>query len=424
MGIVTWIGTSNDYSLDRTLRLSTDDSTDESASLLSDRDSAAEEVRAVATKIANLEQALETQQAINQSERDQLREDFRLMFEELHQTLDSNASLVPVEMIFDSIDEVSNRLRQLETEQTISSEHTGEVPTEPTQFVWYESSDQGDRLLINGQFIESELISADPASPYHTETALLQSPPRQAHYTIPPTTTLLHATAMTALVGRIPVNGRLHDPWRFKIIVGAANLAANGHTIPQLAGMLWAGTARGDFSLSCVSGNVDTATFIFLDGSIQTTQIKADPDGSSNGLGWISDEYGNPCIAGDLKSNAIRYLTQATLVNTTQATAEAIANAQTDSSIDPQTGESTTRLTGDIDQYVAGYATQQSLSEISKWLAERQLTSFDAIYVPAGKEVAIHIEEPILIDHDPSGRKVHYAGENAPLFTATQGWTD
>ena len=56
----------------------------------------------------------------------------------------------------------------------------------------------------------------------------------------------------------------------FKIITGADNLAANGLTVPGVQGMVWSGTAVGDWTLACVTGRLDSVTFVFDDGTIRT----------------------------------------------------------------------------------------------------------------------------------------------------------
>ena len=73
-------------------------------------------------------------------------------------------------------------------------------------------------------------------------------------YTVPRNATLIGSTAMTALVGRVPVRGQVRDPMPFKVITGADNLAANGLSVPGVQGMVWSGTAIGDWTLSCVTG--------------------------------------------------------------------------------------------------------------------------------------------------------------------------
>ena len=120
-------------------------------------------------------------------------------------------------------------------------------------------------------------------------------------YTVPRNATLLGATAMTALVGRVPIRGEVRDPMPFKVITGADNLAANGLTVPGVAGMIWSGTAIGDWTLSCVTGRLESVTFVFDDGSIRT--ISSDDRDNRTGdanrpLGWISDARGIPCVSG------------------------------------------------------------------------------------------------------------------------------
>jgi hypothetical protein len=42
-------------------------------------------------------------------------------------------------------------------------------------------------------------------------------------------------------------------------------------------------------------------------------------------------------------------------------------------------------------------------------LLERQSQSFDAVFVPAGTAVAIHVDRELPIDFDPIGRKLEHA---------------
>ncbi|TNF03308.1 MAG: TIGR03752 family integrating conjugative element protein, partial [Gammaproteobacteria bacterium] len=72
-------------------------------------------------------------------------------------------------------------------------------------------------------------------------------------YTVPRNATLIGSTGMTALVGRVPIQGQVRDPMPFKVITGKENLAANGLRIPGIEGMIWSGTAVGDWTLSCVT---------------------------------------------------------------------------------------------------------------------------------------------------------------------------
>ena len=387
---------------------------------MSDRDNAAEEVRAVATKITNIEQALENQKIIDQAERQRLKD-------EIVGELNSMLDVIDISDGRDSLEQVADSMAILESRMNILEEQRWDTPGESgehrqhTHLIWVSSVD-GEATSTAYAALNNTLTDSDLAR-FEEQSSLPAFDSRgDPHITIPATTTLLNATALTALVGRIPVRGQLQDPWRFKVIVGAENLASNGHRIPQLAGMLLAGTARGDLSLSCVSGNIDTATFIFRDGTIQTARRQSSPETSFTGLGWISDQFGNPCIAGELKSNALQYLTQATLINTGKAAAEAIANAQTETTTQPGSTETSTSVVGNIDDFVAGYATKESLSTVAEWLNDRQLNSFDAIYVPAGQTLAIHIEESIQIDRDDRARKVqNFDGGNSYVHTYPGG---
>src|SRR3990167_8084630 len=130
-------------------------------------------------------------------------------------------------------------------------------------------------------------------------------------YTIPENATLLGSVAMTALIGRVPVDGTVNDPYPFKVLVGPENLTANGIDLPEVAGAVMSGTASGDWTLSCVRGQVESITFVFTDGTIRTvpqpqavTSRNASTPPSSNTdkirgrPGDLSDPYGIPCIAG------------------------------------------------------------------------------------------------------------------------------
>ena len=227
-------------------------------------------------------------------------------------------------------------------------------------------------------------------------------------YTVPRNATLIGSTAMTALVGRVPVQGQVRDPMPFKVITGADNLAANGLTVPGVQGMVWSGTAIGDWTLSCVTGRLDSVTFVFDDGTIRT--ISGDDRGNQSGgaekpLGWISDEQGIPCITGERKTNAPAFLTQRMGVMAIQAAAEAAANAET-TSVVSDAGSVTSSVTGDTGRFVLGKTLSGGSEEVAKWLLERQSQSFDAVFVPAGTRIAIHVDHELPIDLDTTGRKL------------------
>ncbi len=237
-------------------------------------------------------------------------------------------------------------------------------------------------------------------------------------YTVPRNATLIGSTAMTALVGRVPIQGQVRDPMPFKVITGSENLAANGLTVPGVQGMVWSGTAIGDWTLSCVTGRLDSVTFVFDDGTIRT--ISGDDRGGQTGganrpLGWISDQQGIPCISGERKTNAPAFLTQRIGVMAIQAAADAAAAAET-TTVVSGTGAATNNVTGDTGNYVLGKTIAGGSDEVAKWLMERQSQSFDAVFVPAGTRIAIHVDRELPIDLDLKGRKLNHAKSVNPYL--------
>ncbi|EBM4472326.1 TIGR03752 family integrating conjugative element protein [Salmonella enterica] len=193
-------------------------------------------------------------------------------------------------------------------------------------------------------------------------------------YTLPQNSTLIGSVAMTALLGRIPLNG----------------------------------SATGDWTLSCVRGSLTSITFVFRDGTVRTLPAEGDKtgNGAEGNIGWLSDPHGLPCIPGERKSNAAEYIGSQFLLAGSSAAAQALANNQTTSTVED--GSVTTALTGDSGQYVLGQALGGGLKESADWFKQRYGQMFDAIYVPPGQAVAIHITRQLAIDYDPDGRRVNY----------------
>lgn len=255
-----------------------------------------------------------------------------------------------------------------------------------------------------------------PAAVASAPAGTAQKPPPKPYYTVPANATLVGSTAMTALVGRIPVKGRVRDPWPFKVITGKENLAANGLTVPHVDGMVWSGTAVGDWTLGCVAGRLTSVTFVFDDGTIQTVESK--PGGQRVGaalapqdarhLGWISDPYGNPCVNGKRITNAPAWLAQRTALAALEAAGEAAAAGETTRTVSPLFGSSTATVTGDLGTFIAGRSVSGGAEEVKKWIDERMGQSFDAVFRPAGAEVAIHIDQEIPIDYHLDGRRLSH----------------
>ena len=238
-------------------------------------------------------------------------------------------------------------------------------------------------------------------------------------YTVPTNSTLMGSVAMTALIGRVPIDGTVNDPYPFKVLVGEDNLTANGIDIPDVAGAVFSGTASGDWTLSCVRGQVRSITFVFNDGTIRT--IPEDREGNQqnnqqrDGLGWISDPHGIPCVSGERRSNAQQYLGSQALI--TAAGAGVASLIESDSGRMSYVGSDgsigTVGITG---QEAVGQILAGGVRDMSAWVNKLYGQAFAAVYVQPGAKVAVHLEKPLAIDFDPEGRKVdHRAGESHAL---------
>jgi integrating conjugative element protein (TIGR03752 family) len=237
-------------------------------------------------------------------------------------------------------------------------------------------------------------------------------------YTVPANATLMGSIAMTALIGRIPVDGTVEDPYPFKVLIGARNLTANGIELPDIEGAVMSGTASGDWTLSCVRGRITSVTFVFRDGTIRTVTSGAGSNGESTtqgGLGWISDSYGIPCVSGVRRSNARQYLTSQMLITAAGAGAASLIRSQ-NANYSYVAGSNGTTLgtVGISGNEAMGRILAGGVEAMSQWVNKLYGQAFAAVYVPPGAQVAVHISHPITIDYDPHGRRVRYEKGGAP----------
>jgi len=233
-----------------------------------------------------------------------------------------------------------------------------------------------------------------------------QPKPDVKAYTLPRNATLTGSVAMTALIGRVPLNGTVSDPYPFKLLIGEDNLTANGIELPDVAGAVVSGIASGDWTLSCVRGQITSLTFVFHDGTIRTVPQNGQSGNKQQEIGWLSDEQGLPCIPGERKSNAKEYLTSQFLLAGSGAAAQAFANGESTTVVEG--GSITSAVTGNSGQYVLGQAIGGGLKETADWMQQHYGQMFDAVYVPPGHKVAVHLSEQLTIDYEPEGRQVKY----------------
>ncbi len=212
---------------------------------------------------------------------------------------------------------------------------------------------------------------------------------------------------MSALIGRIPVRGKVVSPYSFKALVGKENLAANGITIPNLTGIVVTGKVTGDMQLSCNRAEIKTLTFVFQDGRISTTTAQGNQP-----LGELSTPNGNPCIPGKFYTNAPQHLGTIGALGAAEGAATAYAESQVKTRENPMGGSSRT-VEGSPTKYVLGQAGKQVAGDVKQWWLDRQQSSFDAVYTPAGTPVVININQQVDIDYDFQGRKTSYEQSEA-----------
>jgi len=230
----------------------------------------------------------------------------------------------------------------------------------------------------------------------------------RAFATIPRNATLLNSVTLGAMIGRIPLEGKVVDPYKFKVLLSRENLASNGIFIEGLEGAEASGTARGDYTLQCVSGDINSFLFTFEDGTIFSYPEGNEP--SAKSLGYISDDKGIPCISGKLISNAAAYLTQSVGLDILKAGGEAYAAAQT--AVTTEGNDTTTTVPGSIGEYAAGKALANSTDTVTSYLETRQQSAYDAVFVQPNQRVVLHIEEQINIDYIKDGRRTnHYENQ-------------
>ncbi|MBJ5768457.1 TIGR03752 family integrating conjugative element protein, partial [Salmonella enterica subsp. enterica serovar London] len=65
-------------------------------------------------------------------------------------------------------------------------------------------------------------------------------------------------------------------------------------------------------------------------------------------------------------------------------------------------------LTGNAGEAALGKALSGGMSETTDWVKQRYGQTFDAIYVPPGAKLAVHITRQLAIDYEDNGRRVRY----------------
>ncbi|KLU15843.1 MULTISPECIES: TIGR03752 family integrating conjugative element protein [Xenorhabdus] len=305
----------------------------------------------------------------------------------------------------------STPLSAPESQNALSSPYATNPVSGQDELIWVVPADEKPVDAQNGVYgkpatkFPTAFLSEQPATEQNTPPdPSLKEENEKPVYTLPENATLVGSQAMTALLGRVPVNGTVTDPYPFKVLIGKDNLTANGIELPEVEGAVVSGSASGDWTLSCVRGQVNSITFVFQDGTVRTLPGTGQ---NQQGIGWLSDENGIPCISGERKSNASSYLPTLFALSAMNSAGDALNDSQRTAQTNG-TGGITSALTGNAGQAALGKALAGGMNDITEWLKQRYSQTFDAIYVPPGAGVVVHITQSLAMDYETKGRKVRY----------------
>jgi hypothetical protein len=245
---------------------------------------------------------------------------------------------------------------------------------------------------------------------------------RIPYYTIPAGSDLGRTTLLSALIGEVPVEGKLMQPlFPFSAMVNRGDLmAANGVPLPpDIAGMKVSGYAIGVGSfldnISCVRAYVTSALFVFDDGHFVTVgkeQMSGTAEMVNNeSLGYLSTAFGNPCIKGQYFTNAPRVLATMVAADGVKGFGNALSQWQMTYSANANGSNSTP--TGSMGKYALGGAMSEGSVKAADWLEKRIQGSFDMVFVPASvgykaTQLSLHLTQTIKLDKKTKGRVLDY----------------
>lgn len=250
------------------------------------------------------------------------------------------------------------------------------------------------------------------------------------YYTIPAGSDLGNTTLLSALIGEVPIDGKLMQPlFPFSAIISRGDLmASNGVALPpDISGMKVSGYAIGVGSfldnISCARAYVTSVLFTFQDGHfvvVGKEQMTNSVDLVNNdSLGYLTTAYGNPCIHGKYYTNAPRVLTAMLAAGGMEGAGNALSQWQMTYFAGPN--GATAAPTGSFAPYAAGGALAQGSVKAADWLEKRIQGSFDMVFVPASvpyrmgnqthyrpNRMSLHFTQTIQLDKEPKGRVLDY----------------
>ncbi len=340
-------------------------------------DEAAEEVRAVATSIRRLEQKIEDQAERRQDVQEALARLSRRVEE-----LERDASQPEVDSPSTAQEDPPDFLEAFDLESLVHE------PADSATAALSPAELPFDRALT---WIEPVHSSGAPSDDWPAAVDVVQatvdSP--KPRFVIPPS--ILAGLSLTALVGRIPRGGAVQDPWPFVVVSQIDNLTANGVRLPQLRGILWRGVAQGDAVLSCVSASLRSLVYVFDDGVFHVAKAS-----QPEGFGYLTDKAGNPCLPGELHTTAPEQVQAHLLASLVAGAGGAFAENQLQRSF---SGGSETANVGEgrAFEFLLGQTVQGAAGAYGDYLQRYAHDVWDAVLVPAGQEIDIHVTAAIPI---------------------------
>lgn len=268
-----------------------------------------------------------------------------------------------------------------------------------------------------GQSAPSELTNTVKAASAKTVPVV------KPYRTIPKRATGFEAIGMTALIGTVPVGGKVQDPFPVKFILGEENFAANGIHIPGLKGIVVEGIARGNWNLSCVAATLTGASFTFADGTVRDLEYEREQGGDSNGaqatspfaegegnrgIGYIANPQGIPCVPGTRFTDAHKQLFTMGLLGAAKSYFDAKAAAET-TTTENSLGGGSTLVTGDKSAFINNQTYSDSVTTAMDFYDKRMRDTFDVIYVEPARKVMLHFTRELHVDYRSDARKVAYS---------------
>lgn len=324
---------------------------------------------------------------------------------------------------------LQDELQNLKEQLSSLTDHQTQYPMEGNSGPLNQIKDLD--TLLDKTLSESKILKD------HDTATKEENPTTTPFYTIPAGSDFSKVTLLSALIGEVPVEGKLMQPlFPFSAIVSRGDLmTANGMKLPEeITGMKISGYSIGVGSfldnISCVRAYVTSALFVFEDGhfvSIGQEQMKSSAELVNNdSIGYLTTQFGNPCIKGQYITNAPRVLTAFMAAGGIQGAGNALSKWQISSQSE---GSSTvTTPTGDLAHFAAGGTINEGSLKITDWLEKRIQGSFDMVFVPASirtnsgfmpNQLSLHLSQTIAIDKEHEGRVLDYGYHQQKNFDNT-----